>query len=345
MSNFINKLSMRWLGVKEEATFNVNPIPDFTDVGDPKCNIIYTNDGSPAKPTVNNLDFEIMKTLNGEAEPSPEDTKNGRSNWTLAWGGDVKTEHFGFVEQMFRQDANYDVDKMVYKFAPICATNSYTIWVPAGCSAEEVGFFMTGCRPLTLTKNVLEGTYTVEMTCAVNNQDPTATEMPVYANGDYYEADTLANNYPQNTGKFLLSSVEQMTQALEETITYTYEDNTGFFDSNGIEISYLVSARTIETTYTSTYAKTSLANNKTYDYWRTSLLNTNLTGLGYLMFAGALNTQTASFQGILSEKDLDTSGDSWQFSGKFTVTKSLEDATKDYQLEIVDSLGDITTIF
>lgn len=341
--NFINKLAMKWMGVKQETTFNVAAITDFSGIE--QCNIIYTNDGNPAKPTVNNTDFEIVKTLNGSAEPSPEDVKNGRSNWSLLFGGDVKTEHFGFVEQMFRQDATYDVDKMVYKFQPICATNSYTIWVPAGCTAEENGFFMTGCRPVTLTKNVLEGTYTCEIVAAVNHQNPTALEMPSYEDSNYYKATTLANNFPQNTGKLTLSTVEQMTQALEETITYEYSDDVGFYNSEGVETTFQVMNRTIETSFTSTYAKSVLANNQSYTYWRSSLLNTNLTDLGYIMIAGAANTQTAAFQAILSEKDLDTTGDSWQFAGKFTITKSLEDATKDYALDIVDSLNDITLIF
>jgi hypothetical protein len=344
MGNSVSKTMQRWMGIKEETVFNVNEIPDFLDVGEPKCNIIFANDSNVPKPTVNNLDFSIDKTLNGVAEPSPEDVKNGRSNWNFTFGGSVKTNHFGFVEQMFRQEGTYVVDKMIYKFQPICATKSYTMWVPAGCASEEVGYFLTGVRPLTLTKNILEGTYTCEVVVATNHQDPTVNEMPVLANGDYYEDQILANNFSMNTGKFTLVTVPQKTQALEETITYEYADDVGFY-LDGVEIDYQVINRTIETSYTSTYGKAATANNQTYTYWRESLTNTNKTDLGYEMLAGVGNTQTASFQAILSEKDLDTTGDLWNFTGKFTTTKSLGDATKDHTLEIVDDLGDISLIF
>jgi len=345
MGNFLTKTSMRPMGIKKETTFNVNAIPDFTDVGDPKCNLIYVNDGNAPNPTVNNIDFAIDKSLNSIGEPSPEDAKNGRSNWSMSFGGSIKTNHFGFLEQLFRQNATYDVDKMVYNLQPWCATSSYTMWIPAGCEAEENGFFLTGVRPKLLAKNVQEGTYTCEIVAATNHQTPIVTEMPVRANGDYYEDQILANNFNMNTGKFTLSTVAQMTETLVETITYEYTDNAGFYDADGVEEFYEVLSRVTETTYSSAYAKQVTANNQTYTYWRESTNNTNKTGLGYSMLAGVGNTQTCSFQGILSDKDMDPTADIWSFSGTFTTTSSITDTSQDNTLEIVDDLGDISAIF
>ena len=339
-----------YVGIMQEATYKVNPIPDFTDVGEPKCNPILTNEDNAPNWTVNKPDDAQSKTLNARGMYSVTDNSSGRRDYTLTMGGFIKNSGFGYVLQCFNQVASFNATDMIYKVeeeGDVCMRNSYHIYVPRDCSPSRTAVILGGWTPMTLTIDLKAQTWVAEFNCATRNEEPTSVQIP--AAGDYRDIDTLdKTNYDINFGVLTIGGVNQ-TQTSALTITYTmnHVDNVGMFSQDGTRNNFLIVSKMVDIDFTLAYNdnKTDTAN-QSKTFWINASNKTTVSQFGVSAVSDANSSLTVDCYGAMTGEVLDTPGsDLWSFTGKIVVEQDKEDAAKDYTITHKDALGDITANF
>lgn len=335
-----------YIGSLKESTYKVNPAPDFT-VLDTYCNPIFSNEDNAANITINKPDEKTEKALNSRHLTSSTDNKNGRTDYTLTMGGNIKNSGFGYILEMFNQVATFSTN-MIYKLEVAdneCRTNSYHFYVPRACSATRNAFIAGGCVPSTLTIDYKTQIWTAEFNCATKDDEPTTVQIP--GNDNYRDIDTIDKaNYPETFGQLTIAGDTQKTTSLSQTIEYTMADNLGFYGTDGFKTGFLIIGMTSTIDFSLPYSDTVETDNKSKTYWLGADGNTQYGQFGVTNTSDVNSSIELTCYGSLTGVVRDTPGNEmWNFTGQITVQQEKDDDTKDYSITHKDALGDITTNF
>ena len=339
-----------YLGIKKETSFGVNPIPDFTDVGDPTCNPLIVNQDGSFDVTINDLDNAESKSLNGQFSIQAGDIVSGRFNYTLTMTGNILKNGMGFVIAPFFQSRSFSTN-MIYKFETTsftCPQESYTIYIPIGCAVNAVGAngaILTGCKPISLSLNGTDMTWTATFeTATYDNQPSGVTALPVYDNNDYNLGGLTNDKFAmmrKKAAKLTLSSTELETTAVNLDITYTLADNDGFYDSTGVQTGFRVLGIKPMVSYSTIYDTADTATNKSAAWLASHKDKTTISDLGVNYVDNVDNSIVAEFDGVkMNTKPNNPGADLMTFDTEF---HPIGDPATTLLLTVDDEYGDITS--
>ncbi len=240
------------IGIRKEVTY-LTPIHTTFDDSE-KVNPIFSNSFNSNVET----NKDISKSHNGARGISIDDTTKGLNVRSLTISGDMKQNGYGFIKECFQSESSYSVDHMIYKDEDAsnnCKNDTYTFWIPEINNGVETGERLAGCIPISLTEDIVAGTFEAVFTPSTKTALTVANTIPTYPTD--YNVDALSfPNFNKSTGKLVFASNVLQSSALTSTITYTDagDGDSGFYDENGDRNDFKITEQEIVISYTSPLA-------------------------------------------------------------------------------------------
>lgn len=346
----LSGLNIGIAGIKKEASFNVNAIPDFTDVAEPKCNPVFFNEDASFGLTINDLDNGTSKTLNGMNALKAGDFNSGRFTYDLTFGGDLQDNAMGFLIETAVIHSVYNVDTMEYRIDTTdkaCNTDSYSFYIPFGCAVNKVasdGFVFTGCRPLSFKITGDGKTYEVTFRCASFIDAPATTQLPVWEDGHYYTNGLTFADMKKTPVKLELEGTEiDSTTQCDLEINYEYDENKGFFNSEGVETSFKHKPIVSKVMFAGNYDTTPSASNNTALLLANHKDRSKVDNLKMNVIDDSTHSIITEFSAVVSDHSLATPGaDISSLSATYNHCAN-EDGSYAVVIKHKDEYGDITS--